>query len=113
MEKIIRNIAHSTPLPLAHQVQYLDGQIASKTLAQTKNHSLTLFAFAQGEEISSHDSKGDAMILALDGEGKITIDGVDYALKTGETIVMPANIPHAVYATTPFKMMLTVIFPEQ
>lgn len=113
MDKIIKNIAHSTVLPLAEQVQYLEGQIVSKTLAQTKNHSLTLFAFDKGEEISSHDSEGDAMIQALDGEGRITIDGTDYTLKTGEAIIMPAQIPHAVFASKRFKMFLTVIFPEK
>ncbi|MDL2286908.1 cupin domain-containing protein [Desulfococcaceae bacterium OttesenSCG-928-F15] len=112
MEKYIRNIEHSQVLPLAAQVQYQEGQIASKTLAQNKHHSLTLFAFEQGEEISSHESKGDAFVLALDGVGKITIDGKEYILNAGEAIVMPARIPHAVYAVERFKMMLTVIFPE-
>lgn len=112
MEKLIKNMEHSTVLTLADQVQYMDGQIISRTLAQTRNHSITLFAFDKGEEISSHDSRGDAMILALDGEGQITIDGVEYILRAGETIVMPATIPHAVFATERFKMLLTVIFPE-
>ncbi|NLO86901.1 MAG: cupin domain-containing protein [Clostridiales bacterium] len=113
MEKLIKNMEHSTVSPLAEQVQYLDGQIVSKTLAQSKHHSLTLFAFDQGEEISSHDSEGDAMILALDGKGKVTIDGVEHPLETGESIIMPAQIPHAVFATERFKMMLTVIFSEK
>lgn len=111
MEKIIKNIAHSTVLPVSEQVQYMEGQIVSKTLAQSKHNSLTLFAFDKGEEISSHDSEGDAMVLALDGMGKITIDGEDYTLTAGEAIVMPARIPHAVFATERFKMLLTVIFP--
>lgn len=112
MEKIIKNIPHSEVVPLAGQVQYLDGQIVSKTLAQTKSHSLTLFAFDKGEEISSHDSEGDAMVLALDGEGRITIDGTDYRLLAGECIIMPAEIQHAVFAAERFKMLLTVIFKE-
>lgn len=112
MQKFIKNIDHQTVLPLAELTQYLPGQIVSKTLAQTKHHSLTLFAFDQGEEISAHDSQGDAMVLALDGEGKITIDGVEHCLKQGETIVMPAQIPHAVFAVKRFKMLLIVLFPE-
>lgn len=111
MEKYIRNIDHSTVLTMADQVQYLQGQIVSKTLAQSKYNSLTLFAFDQGEEISSHDSTGDAMVLVLDGKGQVTIDGVDFQLSTGESIVMPAGITHSVYATDRFKMLLTVIFP--
>ena len=112
MEKLIKNLDHSTALPLAEQVQYLDGQIASKTLAQTKHHSLTLFAFDKGEEISAHDSEGDALVLALDGEGVITIGGVEHALSAGEAIVMPAKVPHAVFAAQRFKMLLTVLFAE-
>jgi len=110
--KLIKNIEHSAVLPLAGQVDYQPGQIASKTLAQNSRHSLTLFAFEKGEEISAHASKGDAMVFALDGTGKITIDGKEYTLKNNETIVMPAGIPHAVYAEERFKMLLIVSFPE-
>ncbi len=110
MEKRIKNMEHSTVLSLAGQVEYLPGQIVSKTLAQNNYHSLTLFAFEKGEEISTHESDGDAMVMALDGTGKITIDGMEYLLQTGETIIMPAKTPHAVYAEERFKMLLTVLF---
>ena len=110
MEKRIKNMEHSTVLSLAGQVEYLPGQIVSKTLAQNNYHSLTLFAFEKGEEISTHESEGDAMVIALDGTGKITIDGIKYLLQSGETIIMPAKTPHAVYAEERFKMLLTVLF---
>ena len=110
MEKRIKNLPHSEVLDFAGQVSYLDGQIVSKTLTQNDRHSLTLFAFDKGEEISSHDSEGDALVL--DGEGRITIDGKEHRLEAGEVIVMPAQIPHAVFATERFKMLLTVIFPD-
>lgn len=113
MDKLIKNIAHALPLPLAGEVAYQPGQIVSKTLAQNSHHTLTLFAFDQDEEISTHASEGDAMVLVLDGKGKITIDGAAYTVNPGETIVMPAKHPHAVYAETPFKMLLIVMFPEQ
>lgn len=112
MTQLIKNIEPSTVISLSEQVQYLPGQVVSKTLAQNNYHSLTLFAFDQGEEISSHDSEGDAMVLALDGEGQITIDGENYILKTGKSIIMPAQVPHSVVATKRFKMMLLVIFSE-
>ena len=112
MEKIIKNMEHSAVLPLAGQVEYMPGQIVSKTLSQNKHHSLTLFAFEKDEEISSHDSTGDAMILVLDGTGRITIADEVYLVHSGEAIVMPANVPHAVYAEERFKMLLTVLFPE-
>jgi len=111
-EKFIRNMDFSTVLPLAEQVGYQNGQIVSKTLSQNKAVSLTLFAFDKGEEISSHESNGDAMVIALDGTGQITIDGEEYILHAGETIVMPAKKPHAVYAAEQFKMFLIVVFPQ-
>lgn len=106
----IKNIKHSEVLKLASETQYLNGQIVSKTLSQNKEHSLTLFAFDKGEEISTHESSGDAMVIALDGKGEITIDGDKHILNSGETIIMPAKKPHSVYAKEQFKMLLIVMF---
>lgn len=100
-------------LKLADQVACQPGQIVSKTLAQNRYHSLTLFAFEKGEEISAHDSTGDALVTVLEGTGRITIDGTEHLLHAGECIVMPATIPHAVHAPERFKMLLLVLFPEE
>lgn len=113
MDKLIKNIEHKTVLKIKDEVTYQKGQIVSKTLSQNKHHSLTLFAFDKGEEISTHESFGDAMIVALDGVGKITIEGEEFILNEGETIVMPAKKPHAVFAKEQFKMLLIVMFPEE
>lgn len=91
MDKLIKNIEHKTVLKIKDEVTYQKGQIVSKTLSQNEHHSLTLFAFDKGEEISTHESGGDAMIVALDGVGKITIEGEEFILNEGETIVMPAK----------------------
>ncbi|MCL2315752.1 MAG: cupin domain-containing protein [Actinomycetia bacterium] len=109
MEPIIKNIAPRTVVRLADQVAYLPGQIVSRTLAQDAHHSVTLFAFDAGEEISTHEAGGDAFVLALDGTGRITIAGEEFDVHAGEAIVMPARVPHAVFATTRFTMMLTVL----
>ena len=106
----MKNIEKSTILRLADQVAYQDGQVVSKTLAQNDAVSLTLFAFEKDEEISTHESGGDAMVTVLEGTGRFTIDGEPHILQTGETIVMPARHPHAVYGQERFKMLLTVIF---
>lgn len=108
----IKNIEHQTVLTLAEQVAVQEGQVVSKTLAQNEYVSITVFAFSKGEEIGTHDSSGDAMVTVLEGEGQFTIDGVNYFCKAGETIVMPAQKPHAVYAKENFKMLLTVVFPK-
>ena len=109
----IKNITHEEVLNIASQVSIQEGQIVSKTLAQNPYVSLTLFAFSKGEEISTHDSKGDAMVLVLEGTGKFTVGGKEHLVAAGETLVMPATIPHAVYAQEDFKMLLTVVFPVE
>ena len=105
-----KNIEKQTVLNLKDLVAYQDGQVVSKTLAQNEHLSITLFAFDKDEEISTHESGGDAFVTCLDGVGKITIDGVEYLLKEGESIVMPAKHPHAVYGQEQFKMLLVVVF---
>lgn len=107
----IKNIEQDTVLSLAGQVEAQPGQIVSRTLAQNRAVSVTLFAFAQGEEISTHDSIGDAMVAVLEGTGRFTVGGKEHFCHAGEVLVMPATVPHAVYAPEPFKMMLTVVFP--
>ncbi|MDY2711763.1 MAG: cupin domain-containing protein [Candidatus Faecivivens sp.] len=110
MSEIMKNIEKSKVLLLKDEVAYQPGQIVSKTLVQNDAVSITLFAFDKDEEISTHESGGDAMVLCLDGVGKLTIDGVEYILHAGESIVMPARHPHAVYAQEQYKMLLTVVF---
>ena len=106
----MKNIEKSTILRLADQVAYQDGQVVSKTLAQNDAVSLTLFAFEKDEEISTHESGGDALVLCLDGEGRLTVDGVEHILHEGESILMPARHPHAVSGQERFKMLLVVVF---
>ena len=107
---MIKNMDKAKVLALKDEVQYQEGQVVSKTLAQNNHVSITLFAFDKDEEISTHESGGDAFVTCLDGTGKITIDGVEYLLHEGESIVMPAKHPHAVYGQEKFKMLLVVVF---
>lgn len=109
MDKM-KNIDKAEVLVLKDQIAYQKGQVVSKTLAQNDCLSITLFSFDKGEEISSHKSGGDAFVTCLDGVGKITIDGKDYELVTGQSIVMPAGHPHAVFGQEQFKMLLVVVF---
>ena len=106
----IKNINKAEVMALKEQVEYQDGQVVSKTLAQNEHVSVTLFSFDKGEEIGTHESGGDAFVTCLDGVGKVTIDGEEYILKEGDSIVMPAKHPHAVYGQEQFKMLLVVIF---
>lgn len=109
MDKM-KNISKAEVLVLKDQVAYQEGQVVSRTLAQNAAVSVTLFSFDKGEEISTHESGGDAFVTCLDCVGEITIDGVKYELHEGESIVMPAKHPHAVMGKEKFKMLLVVIF---
>lgn len=106
----MKNIPKSEIIRLKDEIEYIDGQIASKTLVQNGYVSMTLFSFEKGEEISAHEAGGDAFVTCLDGVGKITIDGIDYELKEGDSIVMSARHPHAVMGKERFKMLLIVVF---
>lgn len=108
----LKNIEFEKELELSKLVDYQPGQVVSRTLAQNKAVSITLFAFDENEEISSHSSDGDAMVTVFEGIAKITIGDKSYSLTAGKTIVMPAGIPHAVAAEERFKMLLTVVFPQ-
>lgn len=112
MEKFIKNIEHEKVQKLADLVSAENGQVVSKTLAQNKAVSITVFAFSKGEEIATHDSTGDAMVSVLEGVGEFTVGGVKHTVKAGESLVMPAAVPHSVYALEDFKWILTVVFPD-
>lgn len=106
----MKNLSKAEVLTQKDQVSYQEGQVVSKTLAQNPFISVTLLAFDKGEEISTHESDGDAFVTCLDGLGKLTIDGEPHIVHEGESIVMPAKHPHAVFAEEKFKTMLVVVF---
>ena len=92
-----KNIAKQEKLLLKDLVAYQDGQVVSKTLVQNDLVSVTIFSFDKGEEISTHASGGDAMVTVLEGTGRFTVGGQVFVLQSGETLVMPKDVPHAVY----------------
>jgi quercetin dioxygenase-like cupin family protein len=93
----------------AGSVDYADGAIVSKTILKKETGNISLFAFAKGEALSEHTAPFDALIQVVDGKGEIVIGGESFILKSGQTIIMPANIPHAMKAVERFKMVLTMI----
>lgn len=105
-----KNIEKQTKLYLKDQVEYQTGQVVSKTLVQNEAVSMTIFSFDKGEEISTHAAGGDAMVTVLEGKGRFTVGDDVFHLEAGETLIMPKDIPHAVYGEERFKMQLTVSF---
>lgn len=105
-----KNIEKQVKLQLKEQVDYQQGQVVSKTLVQNDSVSMTLFAFDKGEEISAHEAAGDAMVTVLEGKGRFTVADEKFYLKSGDTLIMPKGIPHAVYGEEHFKMQLIVSY---
>jgi quercetin dioxygenase-like cupin family protein len=90
-------------------VDYAAGAIVSKTVLKKQTGNISLFAFDKGEALSEHTASFDAIIDVVDGKGEITVGGKPFFLKAGDSIIMPANVPHAVKAVERFKMVLTMI----
>lgn len=96
-------------IELENITNYQDGAIVSKMVIAKKTGTVTHFSFAKGEGLSEHTAPFDAMVYIVDGSAKIVISGEEFLLNRGETIIMPANEPHALYAEENFKMILIMI----
>ena len=94
---------------LGNYVEYASGSVVSKTLIKKKIGNITLFAFDQGQGLSEHTAPFDAVVQILDGEAEIAMCGQAQTVRTGELLIMPANISHALQANVKFKMLLTMI----
>jgi len=97
-----------TPFMLAERVQYAPESIVSSQLSESSAGTLTIFSFDTGQSLSTHSAPFEAIIQVVDGEAAITIGDNPYTVKTGEMLIMPANIPHSVEAKQQFKMVLTM-----
>ncbi|BBL68188.1 cupin domain-containing protein [Methanoculleus chikugoensis] len=96
-------------LRLADLVAYQDGTVASRMIINKPSGSITLFSFDEDEGLSEHTAPYDATVTILDGECEVWVAGETFQMKEGETIIFPANVPHALSAITRFKMSLTMI----
>lgn len=94
---------------LAELVEYSDNSIVSKTILDKPAGTITLFSFDRGQKLSEHTSPFDAVVQIIDGAARLTIGGESVNVSTGQIIIMPCNVPHAVTADEKFKMLLTMI----
>ncbi len=99
----------SQVLKMADLAAYQEGSVVSRQITKADAGNVTLFAFDAGQELSEHTAPFDALVHILDGEAEVALAGVPYALTTGDAIIMPADVPHALKATTKFKMLLTMV----
>ncbi len=98
--------------PVEGSIKYADDSVVSQTLLNKDTGTITLFAFDEGQGLSEHTAPFDAVIHILDGQAKITIGGESHIVSKGEMIIMPANVPHSLYAEQKFKMLLTMVRGE-
>jgi quercetin dioxygenase-like cupin family protein len=96
-------------LLLSNTIEYAKDSIVSKTIIEKNTGTVTLFAFDKGQNLSEHTVPFDAMVLIIDGEGEVMINKKSHTVSSGQMIIMPANIPHAVNARKRFKMLLIMI----
>ncbi len=93
----------------AESIAYSEGSVVSKMIIKRPTGNVTLFSFDKDQGLSEHTAPFDALVQIIDGEALITLGGKDFTVKTGEHILMPAGVPHALKANVPFKMVLTMI----
>jgi quercetin dioxygenase-like cupin family protein len=94
---------------MAGLVEIQPDAVVSRTVVSKKAGTVTLFAFDKGQGLSTHSAPYDALVWILEGAVRITIDGKNLRARPGDMVLMPANLPHALHATQPFKMALVMI----
>jgi quercetin dioxygenase-like cupin family protein len=108
-----REMPAAEAVALAGMVNYQDGAVVSRTLIHRPAATITLFAFDEGQGLSEHTAPFDALAHVLEGEAEITVSGKPMVTKAGHAVLMPANQPHALKALMRFKMLLTMIRPQE
>lgn len=104
-----REMLPATPCDLAGLVEYAPGSVVSRTVADAKAGTVTVFAFAEDQGLSEHSAPFDALVNVIEGEGEFTVGGETHRVTAGQILRMPAEVPHSVRAAKPFKMMLIMI----
>jgi quercetin dioxygenase-like cupin family protein len=99
-------------MKLKELVAYQTGAVVSRTLVSVQGGTVTAFASDGSQGLSEHTAPYDAMVIVIEGEVDIKISGAGFRLKEGDTIIMPANKPHALKAVTKFKMILIMVRSE-
>lgn len=105
----LNTFLHSAVYNLSNEISYAEGSVVSKIVSKNEKGNITLFSFDKGQGLSEHTAPFDAFIQVLEGNALVIIDGKEFILNANESIIMPANIPHSVFAKEQFKMLLTMI----
>jgi quercetin dioxygenase-like cupin family protein len=109
LKQVPSGLAAGQVVKLGATAEYVPGSVISRTLVKSAAGTITVFAFDEGQGLSEHTAKYDALVQVLDGEAMLTIGGKEVSAAAGDVVLMPANVPHALHASKPFKMLLTMI----
>lgn len=109
LNQVSSKLPASSAVRLHELMDYVPGSVVSRILLKNSAGTITLFAFDSGQGLSEHMAPFDAVVQILDGSVMLTIGGKEVPAVAGETVLMPAGVPHALHATQPFKMLLTMI----
>ena len=109
LEQVPSKLPAGRAVRLHELTEYVPGSVVSRTLLKNAAGTITLFAFDAGQGLSEHSAPYDAVVQIVDGAATLTIGGKDVPAVAGETVLMPANVPHALHASQRFKMVLTMI----
>ena len=111
-EKPLIDPTQEKVLSLAEETQFASNGIVSRTLLNTAGVRTVLFGFAEGQELSEHTSTQHALIQIVSGACEFSLAGKPRLLQAGDLLYMPPNLAHAVRATKPFSMLLTLFKPK-
>jgi quercetin dioxygenase-like cupin family protein len=106
-------ISPAEALRLDGLIQPTEQGIASRVLAKSAGGNVTLFAFDAGQGLTEHTTAFDALALVLEGALTLTIGGAIVRAAAGTITRLPANIPHAVDAAEPSRMLLIMLREPQ
>jgi quercetin dioxygenase-like cupin family protein len=109
LEAATRQMAPAQAMALAEMVKFEPGAVVSRILTKSPAGNVTLFSFDELQELSEHTAPFDALVLVVEGKGEFVIGGAPVEVKTGQVVLMPANVPHSVHAKEPMKMLLIMI----
>jgi quercetin dioxygenase-like cupin family protein len=99
----------ASPQPAEGLIGYQEGSIVSRSLVAASGGNVTLFAFDEAEELSEHTTPHDALVHVLDGRALVTVGDVGHEVESGELLLLPGGVPHALEALSPFKMLLVML----
>ncbi len=102
-------IEKATVYNLKEKISYVENKIVNAPIIKSTCGRILIFAFDENQELREHTAPHDAVVQILEGSARICIEKNPFILKDGDVIILPANIPHAVYANTKMKMLLTMI----